>query len=145
VTDPEFPRRVGLWGWLDARAERRERRQLLLIDKGLDWRSLFCQSAKGFDARLLIAFTIIGMFAWAYARENDGDTRKLMIGALIAAFAGAWGYYLGSSRSAASASDRADNAVALASQAVQALPAPGKPDVTLAPGETAQAEPQPEA
>lgn len=49
---------------------------------------------------------ILGFFA-AYtlnALRNDNEAMNLMNGALIAAFAGAWGYWLGSS-SASSAKD----------------------------------------
>lgn len=47
-----------------------------------------------------------------------------MVGALIAAFAGAWGFYLGSSSGASKANDRADAGLLLASDAVKRLPAP---------------------
>lgn len=51
---------------------------------------------KGFaDPKFVIAYTIVIGFAAAYV-YNPSDT---MNGALIAAFAGAWGYYLGSSNS----------------------------------------------
>ena len=46
------------------------------------------------DPRFVIAYTIILGFMAAYV-QNPSDT---MNGALIAAFAGAWGYFLGSSQ-----------------------------------------------
>ena len=46
---------------------------------------------------LVVAFVIIALFAYAFIHNPTDDTLK---GALIAAFAGAWGYYLGSSKGA---------------------------------------------
>jgi hypothetical protein len=146
---------VTFWESLEARSRRREARRLalakikvarqrLLIDKGLDWRSLVRAALSTSDPRFMVALSIIGLFAWAFAREADKDTRNLMVGALIAAFAGAWGYYLGSSNNAARANDRADKATDLSLEAMKAVPKLAEPDVTLAPGETAQAEPVPE-
>jgi hypothetical protein len=131
---------LGFWGYLDSRADRRDARKLLLIDRGLDWRSMFCKGLTSSDPRFLIALSIIGLFAWAFAREVDSDTRKLMIGALIAAFAGAWGYYLGSSSSAAKSGERTDAALALSHEAMKQLPPPTpKPEneLELEPGERA--------
>ena len=45
--------------------------------------------------QFVIAILLIAMFAWAFGENVSDDTMK---GALIAAFAGAWGYFLGSSR-----------------------------------------------
>lgn len=50
------------------------------------------------DTRAVVALTIIAGFLAAYFSDPHDDTMK---GALIAAFAGAWGYYLGSSKGAA--------------------------------------------
>ena len=86
------------------------------------------------DPRFVIAYTIILLFAGAYVFKPT-DT---MNGALIAAFAGAWGWYLGSSSGAAKASDNAGKALDLANAGSNG---PIKPDVTLAPGQTAQADP----
>lgn len=85
------------------------------------------------DPKFVIAYTIILGFAAAYV-SNPSDT---MNGALIAAFAGAWGYYLGSSNSSNVVRDQVGKAldIAAASQ-----PTPPVPDVVLRPGETAQAE-----
>lgn len=98
--------------------------------------------AFGVDAKLMIAISVIGLFAWAYAENVDDDTMK---GALIAGFAGAWGFYLGSSNNAQMGRASHDRALDLARDAVAALPTPPhpKPDVTLKPGETAQAEEAP--
>jgi hypothetical protein len=49
------------------------------------------------DTRAVIALVIITGFFVAYAQDPSDDTMK---GALIAAFAGAWGYFLGSSKGA---------------------------------------------
>lgn len=85
------------------------------------------------DPKFIIAYTIIGGFFTAYI-FNPSET---MNGALIAAFAGAWGYYLGSSNSSNVVREQVGKAldIAAASQ-----PEAAKPDVTLKPGETAQAE-----
>ena len=58
------------------------------------WDYLHRQSGK-FDARFIVAMTVIGLFAWAYAENPTDDT---LLGALIAGFAGAWGFYLGSAK-----------------------------------------------
>lgn len=127
-----------LLSYLEARADRRDSHRFLLIERGLDWRSLMCQGVKSFDSRLLIAATIIGLFAAAFFRETDKDTRNLMVGALIAAFAGAWGFYLGSSNNANKADDRAEASTALAHEALKQTKAPErKPDVELEPGQSA--------
>lgn len=130
---------------LDRAAERRWRRQQLLIREGLDGRSLFRNGVQGIDPRFLIASAVIGLFAWAFAR-SQGEQLSLMTGALVAAFAGAWGFYLGSSSGASKQAERADKAVEVASSALQKLPAaPGEPDVELGPGETARAPGEKEA
>jgi hypothetical protein len=49
------------------------------------------------ETKAVVALAIIALFAAAYLHEPTDDTMK---GALIAAFAGAWGYYLGSSKGA---------------------------------------------
>jgi hypothetical protein len=123
------------WQWFEARAdriearrllmaERAEARQLLLIDRGLDARSNVRRLIESADPRLFIALAIIAGFFVAYLRETDRDTRNLMVGAIIAAFAGAWGYYLGNSNNAAKAGERSDQATQLANEAIKRLPAP---------------------
>lgn len=87
------------------------------------------------DPKFVIAYTIILGFASAYV-YNPSET---MNGALIAAFAGAWGYYLGSSNSSNAVREQVGQALDLAKQvAPEKLAA--EPDFTLKPGETAQAE-----
>lgn len=54
------------------------------------------------DPKAVIAFAIIGLFGYAYINHPT----DLMAGALIAAFSGAWGYYLGSSQGAGKARDQ---------------------------------------
>lgn len=126
--------------YLDARAARRDARRKLLLDRGVDWRNLLRDAIIGADPKFLVAMGVIGLFAWAFARA-DGNDLAQMQGALIAAFAGAWGFYLGSSSSAKDAGTQADKALDLAQASVEAIPkAPGA-DVTLEPGETAQARP----
>jgi len=86
------------------------------------------------DPKFIIAYTIILGFAAAYI-WNPSET---MNGALIAAFAGAWGYYLGSSNSSNQIRDQVGKALDIAAAA---QPEGAKPDVTLKPGETARAQP----
>jgi len=90
------------------------------------------------DPRFAISYTIILLFGGAYI-FNPSET---MNGALIAAFAGAWGYWIGSSSGSAKNADNTGKALDIASAAT---PNPVQPDVTLKPGETAQAalDPQP--
>jgi uncharacterized membrane protein len=87
------------------------------------------------DPRFIVAYTIILGFAGAYI-NNPSDT---MTGALIAGFAGAWGYYLGSSNSSSAVREQVGKALEIAAAAQPATP----PDVVLKPGETAQAQPGP--
>lgn len=58
------------------------------------------------SAQAIISLSIIGVFGVAYFIRKDPD----MDGALIAAFAGSWGYWLGSSSGASKANDRLANA-----------------------------------
>lgn len=85
------------------------------------------------DPKFIIAYSIIIGFAVAYCNHPD-DTMK---GALIAAFAGAWGFYLGSAKGASEIREQVGKALDLAAAA---QPSPARPDVVLKPGETAQAE-----
>lgn len=85
------------------------------------------------DPKFVIAYTIILGFAAAYIFHPS----ETMNGALIAAFAGAWGYYLGSSNSSNAVREQVGKALDIAAAA---QPSPPIPDVTLKPGETAQAE-----
>ncbi len=84
------------------------------------------------NPRFIVAYTIIMGFAVAYI-HRPSDT---MNGALIAAFAGAWGYYLGSSNGTSQIRDQMGKALDLATVAST----PTTPDVVLKPGETAQAQ-----
>lgn len=132
------------WELLDARAKRREAHHRFLVERGLDWRSLARMTFERLDPRLFVAFTIIGLFGWAFARNVSNET---MVGALIAAFAGAWGYYLGSSNSANQANDRADRGMELTHEAMRRLPAPAPnpaADLELEPGESATVTAAPE-
>lgn len=88
------------------------------------------------EPRFIIAYSIIIGFAIAYAHNPD-DTMK---GALIAAFAGAWGYYLGSSNSSNTVREQVGKALDIAAAAQPSVP---QPDVLLEPGETAQAAKEP--
>lgn len=78
------------------------------------------------DPKVCIAFAIIFMFAMAYFQTPTPD--DVMKGALIAAFAGAWGFYLGSSKGAAENRDQinktTDTAIAALAQNAGAGPPP---------------------
>ncbi len=67
------------------------------------------------EPKFIIAYTIIIGFASAYVHSPD-DTMK---GALIAAFAGAWGFYLGSANSSHTLRDQVGQALGLAKDAAQ--------------------------
>lgn len=54
------------------------------------------------DPKLALSFALIAMFAWAYAFDPSDEAMK---GALIAAFAAAYGYWLGSSSGSARKTD----------------------------------------
>lgn len=82
------------------------------------------------EPRFLIAYGILIGFFVAYG-FNPSDT---MNGALIAAFAGAWGYYLGSSNSSQEIRKQMGQTLDIAHQA---LPPAPHPDIELKPGETA--------
>lgn len=107
-------------GFWERRAVRRLEYRRFLIEQGLDCRTLARGTIHAAEPKLFVAFAIIGLFGWAFARN---PTDQVMLGALIAAFAGAWGYYLGNSNSATRANDRADEGLALAREAVRQLPA----------------------
>ena len=132
---------MNLWAYLDKRTERRAERTRLLVKEGLDFRSLLRSSVRETDPRFIIAAIIIGLFAWAFER-SEGEQQSLMTGALIAAFAGAWGFYLGSSSGAKQADQRADLALDTAKRAVEKMPGSDEADAELEPGETARAVPR---
>lgn len=102
------------------------REHLTILDRSPGWPT----------EQFFIALVVLSMFAWAYARSSDDATMR---GALIAGFAGAWGYFLGSSAGAKGSAARTDGALAIAQQAMDKLP-DKNPSTILKPGETAQAE-----
>ena len=72
--------------------------------------------------RAIVVLLIFGLFGWAFYNAPQDETIK---GALIAAFSGAWGFYLGSNVSsrevreqAVKATDQAREAVAFAREVV---------------------------
>lgn len=86
------------------------------------------------DPRFVIAMLLMTLFAWSYW-ANPTETKD---GAVIMAFAAAWGYYLNSSNSTNSARDQVGKALDIAAANA---PTPPRPDAVLKPGETAQALP----
>jgi hypothetical protein len=89
------------------------------------------------NPRFVVSLIVMGIFAWSFGENVGDDTMK---GAIIGALNIAVGYWLGSSRGAASANESVGKALDLA---VANTPTP-VPDVILQPGETAQAK-EPEA
>lgn len=71
------------------------------------------------DPRFALTLLILGLFAFAFA-QNPGD--EAMKGALIAAFAAAYGFWLGSS----SGSQRKDETIAAQASALGRDPAAGQ-------------------
>ena len=78
---------------------------------------------KHLDIRAVIALALIGLFAFAYFHNPDDE----LTGSLIAAFSGAWGYYLGSSQGAKDAGDRAGKVTEALAAAASAPPPPAAP------------------
>ena len=85
------------------------------------------------DPKLLIALTIIGLFAYAYVQRPED---QVLLGALIGGFNIAIGYYLGSSSSSSTNREQIGKALDIAAANQPTSP----PDVILKPGETAKAE-----
>lgn len=79
------------------------------------------------DSRFLVALVVIGLFGWALA-ANPGD--NTMKGALIGALNLAVGYYLGSSRGAAAATETTNKAIDLATASANNSDEPKKVEVT---------------
>jgi hypothetical protein len=65
--------------------------------------------------RATVVLLIFALFAWAFYNAPTDETIK---GALIAAFSGAWGYYLGSNVSSREVRDQARRATDQAREAV---------------------------
>lgn len=81
---------------------------------------------------LAIAFVVIGLFAYAFSQNSENE---MLVGALISAFTGAVGYYLGSSKGAAENRDQLNKH---ADKLLEAAPSNGK--VSLAAGESVKVE-----
>jgi len=114
--------------FLDSHLDRRAAWRLTLLEHRLQR----TPRPPFFTPQLFIACLVVALFAWALGANPDDDTMK---GALIAGFAGAWGYWLGSSQGSAKANERADHGLAIAHEAMKALPPPPKADVELEPGD----------
>ena len=87
------------------------------------------------DAREAIAFLIVALFAWGFIKNPH---EPLIVGALIAAFSTAYGFYLGGSKVGADTATK--NADALASQAASE---PQAVTVTNDPSNPVPVEPRP--
>jgi hypothetical protein len=84
------------------------------------------------DPRVLVTLILICLFGYAYVREPGDEAMK---GALIAAFAAAYGYWIGANQSSAKATENTSDAFAAVREAIASRPpdAPaGTPDDPLA-------------
>lgn len=81
--------------------------------------------------REFVALVLLGMFAWAFFQN---PTDEIIIGALLSAFAAAWGFYLGGSKVGAdTAKTNAETVAAQAQGATINAAAPHPPpDATAA-------------
>jgi hypothetical protein len=81
-----------------------------VVERGID----MSDHLKAFvDPKFFVALIVMGLFGWALGVDPDDATMK---GALIAGFAGAWGYYLGSSNSSNAVREQVGKALDLAAQ-----------------------------
>jgi len=72
------------------------------------------------DAREVMAFCIVAMFAWGFAKNPH---EPLIVGAMIAAFSTAYGFYLGGSKVGSdTATKNADTLAARAADAPAGTP-----------------------
>jgi ABC-type uncharacterized transport system permease subunit len=72
------------------------------------------------DPRLLVTLLLIGLFSYAYIRNPSDD---MMTGAIITAFAAAYGYWLGANKGNDKASDNTASAFRAIEAAAKAQPA----------------------
>lgn len=91
------------------------------------------------DPKFIISLIVLGIFGWAFAADVSDDTMK---GAIIGALNVVAGYWLGSSNSSNQVREQVGKALDLAAANSPTAP---EPDVTLQPGETAQAAPEKES
>ncbi len=73
--------------------------------------------------RELVALILLGYFGWAFYKNPTNET---IIGALLMAFAGAWGFYLGGSKVGSDTATK--NADTVAAQAQSAIPTDTHPE-----------------
>lgn len=90
------------------------------------------------SAREIMAFAVVGLFGFAFV---SNPTDQTIIGALIAAFAGAWGFYLGGSKVGADTATK--NADTLAETARVATTTPQPVEVINTPDKPVPTESQP--
>lgn len=89
------------------------------------------------DPRVLVTLILIGLFAYAYIQEPSDEAMK---GALIAAFAAAYGFWIGANQSSAKATENTGDAFAAVREAIASRPPDtpaGTPDDPLATKEVA--------
>lgn len=75
--------------------------------------------------REFVAIVLLGYFGWAFYQNPTNET---IIGALLMAFAGAWGFYLGGSKVGSdTATKNADTVAAQAQGATDSAASHGQP------------------
>jgi hypothetical protein len=111
------------------------------ITKGIDT----LRKSDFWTPQFVVAYTIIICFFLAYLNNPKDETMK---GALIAAFSGAWGWWLGSSKGSQDNTRRADVAQELQGKALDLAqanaPIPPAPDIQLEPGQSATVQAAPD-
>ncbi|MBO9624181.1 MAG: hypothetical protein J7500_15845 [Sphingomonas sp.] len=80
------------------------------------------------DPRLLVTLLLISLFAFAYLRNPSDD---MMTGAIITAFAAAYGYWLGANKGNDKASDNTGAAFRAIEAAAKAQPPTDEPTEPL--------------
>ncbi len=91
------------------------------------------------NAREVMAFGVVALFAYAFIQNPQDQT---IVGALIAAFAGAWGFYLGGSKVGSDTAEK--NAASVVETAKATVPTSSEPQsvvVTNSPAQPVPTEP----
>lgn len=92
------------------------------------------------DPKLYVSWALILLFGYAYLRNPSDETMK---GALILAFATAYGYWLGSNKGDSQRVDNTSKAFDMAKAALEASPANQSNQDALQDGETVTLERKP--
>jgi len=87
------------------------------------------------DPKLYVSWALIALFAFAYVRDPSDETMK---GAVILAFATAYGYWLGTNKGDAQRTDNTGKAFDMAKAALEASPASQTNQDALREGDTVE-------